>query len=214
MVLTWHGFFCFKIESQQAIVVLDPYDSSGGLRPPRFFADIVVITQNIPLANYVSSIRGTQSQSPFIIQGPGEYEIKNVFIHAIPTITQPEIKKTTQKVLCKLTIEDLKVVTLGGLNRTLADQELEILEGPDILLLPVGGQGALDGKQATTIISQLEPRVVIPMYYKIPGIKPKLDSLDIFKKEIGIVPEEETPKFRISKKDLPSEMMKVVIVKP
>lgn len=89
--------------------------------------------------------------------------------------------------------------------------QLEKLAGTDILLIPVGGKYTIDAKKAVEVISQIEPRIVIPMHYKTEGVKIDLDPLDKFIKEIGVAPSYEE-KLKISKKDLPQEDMELVIL--
>jgi L-ascorbate metabolism protein UlaG (beta-lactamase superfamily) len=86
------------------------------------------------------------------------------------------------------------------------------LAGVDILMIPVGGNDSLDAKKAVEVVSQIEPRIVIPMHYAATGIKVALDSVEKFIKELGIKPREEE-KLKISKKDLPQEDMELVILK-
>ena len=70
----------------------------------------------------------------------------------------------------------------------------------------------LDVKKASQVISQIEPRIVIPMYYKIPGVKEKLDSVENFCKVMGVKSSEKIDRFRIQKKDLPQEEMKIIVL--
>jgi len=60
------------------------------------------------------------------------------------------------------------------------------------------------------VIAQLEPRIIIPMHYKIPGLKVDIAGVDAFVKELGLKPTNEE-KLKISKKDLPSEDTELVI---
>jgi L-ascorbate metabolism protein UlaG (beta-lactamase superfamily) len=78
-------------------------------------------------------------------------------------------------------------------------------------LIPVGGNYTLDAKRAVEVISQIEPRIVIPMHYRHPDLKFELDDLDKFVKELGLKPTYEE-KLKISKKDLPAEEMELVIL--
>jgi L-ascorbate metabolism protein UlaG (beta-lactamase superfamily) len=75
----------------------------------------------------------------------------------------------------------------------------------------VGGKYTLNAAKAVEVISQLEPRIVIPMHYKIPGIKVDIDGLDKFIKELGIKPRNEE-KLKITKRDLPQEDMELVVL--
>ena len=103
-------------------------------------------------------------------------------------------------------------------EKELTPEQLESIGDVDILLIPVGGVYTINGKEAQKVISQLEPKIVIPMHYNIPGLKfksgKKIDGLNAFCKEIGICPTEEINKFKVTKKDLPQEEMKIVVLQP
>jgi len=90
-------------------------------------------------------------------------------------------------------------------HQVLSDQDLELIEGADILILPVGGGDLTTAKEAVKIISQVEPRIVIPSCHQA-------DSIALFIKEFGVKPEE-MDKLKISKKDLPQEDIKLIILK-
>ena len=110
--------------------------------------------------------------------------------------------------------ENISLAHLGDIGQTqLDDGQLEYLEGADILLIPVGGKYTVNAKQARDLINQIEPRIVIPMHYKMPGLKVEIDGVDKFVKELGLTPQYEE-KLRLSKKDLPQEDTKLVILKP
>jgi len=213
MTITWYGFSSFKLEGQKASVILDPFDNSGGLRQPRYVGDVTVSTTDSPLYNNIKKIKDSEGGQSFIITGPGEYEVGGIFVHGVKPKNGDD-NKSQVSTLYKIDIDGMSIATLGSINHDLTDAELEILEGVHILFIPVGGHDVLNAKQATQMISQIEPRIVIPMHYKVPGVKPQLDSLDLFKKEIGVAPEEALPKYKIQKKDLPSGEMKVVVLKP
>lgn len=108
-------------------------------------------------------------------------------------------------------MDDISIAHLGHIEQALSSEELEKLAGTDILLIPVGGHHTLDAKKAVEVISQVEPRIIIPMYYRHPDLKIELDDLDKFIKEVGIVPTYEE-KLKISKKDLPAEEMELVVL--
>ena len=83
----------------------------------------------------------------------------------------------------------------------------------DILLVPIGGVYTINTDQASEVISQIEPRIVIPMHYKIPALKVNIEGINKFSKEMGVKETEALDKLRITKKDLPQEETKVVILK-
>lgn len=214
MYITWLGHSCFKIQdktgSDGVTLVTDPYNNEIGLKMPHFEADIVTISHNHYDHNNKGAIRG----NPFIIETAGEYEIKDVFIEGIETF-HSDIDKEGGKeknTIYRIDMDDISVAHLGDLGHTLDDKQLEKLKGTDILLVPVGGTYTINAQKAVEVVSQIEPRIVIPMHYKVPGIKADLDPVEKFIKELGIKPTEED-KLKISKKDLPQEDMELVILK-
>ncbi len=217
MIISWFGQSSFKIEGEKVTLVTDPFDEACGLKVPRLAADIVTISHDHHDHNNVGAVKGMGEDKPFVITEPGEYEVKNAFIYGLPTYHDNENGKSRgANIVYRIEIDGISLAHLGDLGHVLEDGDIEKLEGIDVLMIPVGGADTIDAKVASQIISQVEPRVVIPMHYKIKGLKTKteLDSLDKFCKEIGVCPAEELSKFKLTKKDLPQDNMKVVVLQP
>ena len=95
----------------------------------------------------------------------------------------------------------------------LRGETIEALETIDILFVPVGGKHTIDGRAAKKITDQIEPRIVIPIHYKIPGAHEALDPVDVFLKEIGAGKAEKMDKLVIKKKDVPqTEETRVIVL--
>jgi len=216
MKIAWYGQSCFKFlvktnNGEKITILIDPFSKEIGLNPPRGAADIVIVSHDHYDHNNVKSISG----EPFIIEGPGEYDVKKVFIRGIYSFhDNSEGKERGVNTISIIEAEEIKVCHLGDLGqKELSDKQLEKIGEIDILMIPVGGIYTINGNEAVKIINQIEPKVVIPMHYKIPGLKVKLNSVDKFLEEIGR--EKETlEEFSIQKKDLTEEEMKIVIMKP
>ena len=212
MYISWLGHSCFKLQDKTGpdavTVVTDPFDKSIGLKVPNLEADIVTISHDHADHNNKSAIKGT----PFIVDTAGEYDIKGVGIEGVDSYHDEKGgKERGRNIIYRITIDDIKIVHLGDLGRTLDTEQLERLERTDILLIPVGGTYNLNAKQAVEVISQIEPRIVIPMHYKVDGLKLDIDGVDKFVKELGLTPRHEE-KLKISKRDLPQEEMELVIL--
>lgn len=211
MHITWLGQACFKIQGQSSILVTDPYLPAIGFKMPRTTADIVTISSNEQA--HAEAVKGQENKPPFIITSPGEYEIKDTLIYGInASANQEKNSKESPVTFYRIQMDNMTLVHLGNLDRPLENGQLEQLERIDILFIPVGGGKTLNGKQAAELISKIEPRIVIPMCYKIPGLKVSVAPLDNFCKEIGVCPRENQPKLKITKKDLPAEEMKVIVL--
>ncbi len=212
MIITWCGHSCFKIQnkisSDGITLVTDPFDKKIGLKPPAFESDIITVSHDHYDHNNVSALRG----NPFVIKLAGEYDIKGVSIHGVESYHDTkEGKERGINVIYRIVMDNISVSHLGDLGHILNDKQLEVLVGTDILLIPIGGKYTLDAKKAVEVISQIEPRIVIPMHYKIPGLKFDIDGVEKFVKELGIKPTNEQ-KLKISKKDLPQEDMELVLL--
>ncbi|MCD4761996.1 MBL fold metallo-hydrolase [bacterium] len=212
MILTWIGHSCFKIQDKNGpggiVLVTDPYDKSVGLKVQKFEEDIVTVSHDHKDHNNVKSLRG----NPFIIENAGEYDIKGVSIHGVESYHDTAHGKDRgNNIIFRIEIDNISVSHLGDLGHTLDNKQLEVLSGTDILLIPVGGKYTLDAKAAVEVVSQVEPRIIIPMHYKIPGNTLDIAGVDKFIKEISIKPTEEK-KLKISKKDLPQDDMELVVM--
>lgn len=195
------GLSSFKIQTSHTIILLDPHDGQAGLRAPRAHADVTLI------AKREGRNPDAGGEKSFLIDGAGEYEVKGVAIYGIPALD-------ARQTFYVLEAEDLRLGHLGDLNRPLQNGELERLDGVDVLFLPVGGQGVLDSRQAQEVISELEPRIVIPMHVKLPGLKTPRDPVTTFCREFGVKDASPQEKFRLTKKDLPPEETAVVVLLP
>lgn len=219
MVITWHGFSCFKIQTKngdrETVVVTDPFDSSGGIKMPRnMAADIVTVSHKHPLHSNVADVAPlNDSKKPFVIDIPGEYEAGGTFVYGIKSVhDEKEGKERGSNIIYRFETEGMSIVHLGDLGRQLTVEEMERLENVDILLVPVGGNTTMSLKAMVEVVGELEPRIVIPMHYKLPEVKMQLEAVDKFLRELGVGKIEPENKFKISRKDLPTEDMKVVVL--
>jgi len=212
MIITWCGHSCFKIQNKVGpdgvTITTDPFDKTVGLKVPNFESDIVTVSHDHADHNNVASLRG----EPFVIDSAGEYDVKGVAVRGVASYHDTkEGKDRGNNIIYRITVDDINVVHLGDLGHELDNKQLEVLEGTDILLIPVGGKYTLEAKKAVEAVSQIEPRIVIPMHYKTKGNKIDIEGVEKFVKELGIKPSEEE-KLKITKKDLPVEDMELVIL--
>jgi len=211
MVITWYGQSCFKIQSGETVLFTDPFCKEIGLTPPRGQANIVTISHQHRDHNNYDALTG----EPLVIKGPGEYEIKGINIKGIFSFhDNKEGRERGTNTVYVIDVEGIKICHLGDLGEEkLNNVQVEEINGVDILMIPVGGALTINGEDAVEIINQIEPKLVIPMHYKIPGLSVKLDGVDVFLKEMGIGKKETVDKLTIKKKDLPQEETEIVIMK-
>jgi L-ascorbate metabolism protein UlaG (beta-lactamase superfamily) len=214
----WHGLSCFSIEARNgdavASLVTDPYGSESGLKLPRnLSADVVTVSHDHPSHNNVEAVKVVGEKKIFVIKNPGEYEVGGLFVYGINAPhDEKEGKERGLTTLYRFEVGDLSVAHLGDLGVDMLDAQRETLEDIDILLIPVGGETVLNAKRAVEIVTQLSPRIVIPMHYALPGLKLKSDPVEKFLKEMAAGVPERVAKWKAVKKDLPAEETKVIIL--
>jgi len=218
MKIIWHGHSCFQIESspqkneKPISLVIDPFSEEIGLKLPKMEADILLVTHEHYDHNNIKGVLG----SPFLITAPGEYELKKIFIQGISSFhDNVGGSKRGKNTIYIIEVEKIKVCHLGDLGQTeLSAEQLEKIGEVDVLILPVGGTYTIGAKEVPRIISQIEPKIVIPMHYQLPKIKIKLDTVDSFLKTIGKKEIKPQDKLKIQKKDLDRDGFEVVVLTP
>jgi len=217
MQIIWKGQSCFQIitsqgKNNQVNIVIDPFDESIGLRLPKLEADILLVSHSRYDHNNVKAVSG----NPILVEGPGEYEIKEVFIQGIPAFHDSSFgKEKGSNTIYTIETEDMKLCHLGDLGqKELTSEQVEKIGEIDILMIPIGGVYTISAKETVRIMSQIEPNIIIPMHYQIPKLKLKLEGLDKFLKTMGIKSIIPLPKLSIKKKDISSEEAKIIILKP
>lgn len=213
MDITYLGHSSFKIKTKTASVVVDPFDAKTvGLKYSTQEAEIVAITHDHNDHNASDKVGGVKK----IIDGPGEYEISGVSIMGYKTFhDSKDGEEKGENTIYVIEAEGLRIVHLGDLGHTLSDDLIDEIGDVDILMIPVGGFFTIGPKEATEIISKIEPYFVIPMHYKAVGMNPglgdKLLPLEEFLKECGITTEN-LPKFSLKKEDILEDQNTKVIV--
>ncbi|MDD5145506.1 MAG: MBL fold metallo-hydrolase [Candidatus Pacebacteria bacterium] len=217
MQIIWKGQSCFQLLAQKAknnqvSIVIDPFQDEIGLKAPSLEADILLITHDHHDHNNEKAVSG----SPFLINGPGEYEVKEVYIQGILSFhDDAQGKERGDNTIYTIDVEDLRICHLGDLGqKELTNEQLEKIGEVDVLMIPVGGNFTISAKEALKIMSQIEPSITIPMHYQIPKLKEKLEGVDKFLKSLGIKSANPETKFSIKKKDIVPEEAKVILLKP
>lgn len=208
MYLSWHGLACVRLQTKETTILTDPFASNVGLSAPRAQADILLFSDSKnPQREQAMKGQG------FVIHGPGEYEVGGVTVAGLG-IEQAGEKGTVLHTLYVVAAEGLSLGFLGGLRRVLTEQELDEMQDVDVLFVPVGGKPYTNAEQALEMVSEIEPRIVVPYFFKTPGLKFALDGVEAFMKQVGKKGTVAEEKFKVTKKELPEGDMRVVVLKP
>ncbi len=191
--------------------MIDPFSKEIGLKPPKIKDDIVLVSHNHDDHNNVEELPAES----FLINTPGEYEKKGVAIRGISSYhDKTEGKERGLNTIYVIKAEDMTICHLGDLGQEkLTENQVDDIGDVDILLVPVGGNYTINAKEAMGVIGQIEPKIIIPMHYKIKDLKIDLEGPEKFVKELGLAPEK-VDKYKIAKKLLPLEEMRLVMFDP
>ena len=205
MIITYFGKQFFKIGQGEMTIAFNPVskNSKSGVSA-HFGADIALITINHPDYNGIEQLSHGE-RSPFIISGPGDYEVKEIFIKGAMSNALLGGKKYINTIY-SLSVDGISIVFLGALSDSEFSKETrETIDGPDIVFVPVGGKGLLDAKTSAKLVSSLEPKLIIPMDYDD-------TTLRIFLKEMGEEKAEITEKLTLKRKDLDGKDGEVIVL--
>jgi L-ascorbate metabolism protein UlaG (beta-lactamase superfamily) len=215
MIITYFGKQFFKIQQGDMVLAFNPISKqsksskTGG--SAHFGTDIALITTNHPDYNGIEQLSHGERE-PFLVNGPGDYEVKEVFIKGVLSNALIAGKKYINTIYA-FSVDEISIVFLGALaSAELSKESNEAINGPDILFIPVNGKdstngtGLLDAKIAAKFASSLEPKLIIPMDYDE-------SSLKAFLKELGEEKAEVVDKLTLKKKDLDNKEGEVIILK-
>ena len=209
MTISYLGHSAFKIKGKEVAILIDPYDAQVGKNfPKQNDIDLLLTTHGHFDHHNIEGVNGDY----FHVDGPGEYDVKNVSISGIFSFhDNVQGKERGTNTIYVIDLEGLTLCHLGDLGTTLSDEQVEAIGKVNILFIPVGGKYTIDAAAAAKVIAQIEPSMVIPMHYG--NAKLGLDDVDVFLKEMGV--EKETTKtIKVTKEDFSdeSEGAKVVVM--
>lgn len=189
MIVTYFGNGCFRLQSGETAILVDPENN-------RLKADVTLKT-------LTSTDRETIAEelSSGVIAFPGEYETKGVMITGFPVAEESTGKFL--KTAYAASWDDMKFVFLGHCSRPLNAALMEEFFEADVLFLPAGGGHYLLPDVAAKIVKQLEAKVIIPSY-----IKDDADFLKALGKKTDPI-----EKFVFKQKDIMGDKGRPVILK-
>ena len=172
MEITYIGMSCLRLRGREVEVVIDPLPA-GLARGVKLTPDIVVRTEG---ATDPATLR-RHDGGPQEVAGPGEYELRGVSVYGLAT---------SDATLMRVEVDEVRVAALGRLTRQLTEAEVDALGHVDVLAVPVGGGDALGAVEATRVVNAVEPAIVVPVRYAVPGLPGQYEGVERFAKEMGL----------------------------
>lgn len=204
MIITYHTGACVKVAAGDTTLVFGPVSkSSKNFKPTNFGADVAFVPLQHPDMNGIEEA-GRGDKQPFYVFGPGEYEIKEVTVAGFETKSGYD-KQERLNTVYAVDFDGLHVLYLGALSETTLPADLLEMDSPDVLIVPIGGDGTLDASEAQKLAVKLEAKIVIP-------ILADEKSLKVFLKEAGADGTKPVDKLTIKKKDVADKENEVVVL--
>lgn len=218
MELTWYGRTCVRMKGRDAVVVADPYAAVVGPTGRGISADIVTYSHpdDLPApkgkgarARDGKTLLPSSLESAFVLDGPGEYEVRDVLIHGVRLDRDDQHGEARGRgTAFVVELDGVHTIHLGDAGSTLTTVELGDVGEVDIACVPVGG--ALSATKAAALIAQLDPKIVVAM----PVCDDEADCAEAMKTffhEMGTEPPVAQPKLSVSISTLPQEVTTVLL---
>jgi L-ascorbate metabolism protein UlaG (beta-lactamase superfamily) len=203
----WYGHNCFRIRGKDAVVLTDPVGMGTGFSLAKTTADVVTVSSQQPELANLAAIKPEFDT----IDGPGEYEMHDVFVTGIRTHRDDANgKERGHNTAYLIELDGMVICHLGDLGHALSEEHAEAMTDVDILLVPAGSKH-LDPARAAEITSQLAPKVVIPMQYATASGDRDLAQLDVFCRNLGVAQPAPEEKLTLRSSDLGDTMRLVVL---
>lgn len=204
MIITYYGRQFFKVQYGSTTIAINPISKDAkGEKASRFGSDIALVTTNNPLYNGIEQV-GFGENNPFIVNGPGEYEVKDIFIKGVKSagsVNGKEILNTVYSFeIDGITVCFMGAIAEGGLTSEVRGGIPEV----DVLFVPISGNGVMTPAEAYKSAVSLEPSIIVPIDYDE-------KTLAEFMKEAGEKKTEKVDKLTIKKKDLEGKEGEVVV---
>jgi L-ascorbate metabolism protein UlaG (beta-lactamase superfamily) len=205
MIINYLGLETFKLQVGDLTLAINPPSKEGTHKVSKFGSDIVLsslLHENMNGGEEFSF----GEKVPFVIQGPGEYEVKGVFIQGLPGVSEYDGENRINTIYT-IVLDNMRVCYLGAQSsKTLTAATKEAINEVDVLIVPVGGEGVLDPAAAYQLAVSLEPKIIIPMHYD-------KKSLETFLKEGSQHAADMVEKLTIKRKDIEGKQGEIIVVK-
>jgi L-ascorbate metabolism protein UlaG (beta-lactamase superfamily) len=206
MEITWYGRACFRLKGREATVITDPCPPSTGFVAGKHDVQLLTISHAHPDHTYTRSIT-----AGLTLTRPGEYESANVLVTGVRTFHDGSRgAERGENVVFSIEIDGVHIAHLGDLGHLLTEEQLSELGPVDVLLVPAGGVFVLPPAEAAEVVSQVNPKMVIPMHFQVDGGSTDVATVDGFLHEMAAEPIRQ-PKAQVTPSSLPDETQLVLL---
>jgi L-ascorbate metabolism protein UlaG (beta-lactamase superfamily) len=220
MKIKWQGHACFYIIGSKLRIVTDPYTPEvAGLAPLREAADVVITSSdNDPFHSYAAGVPG----NPIVVnalevaRSGGSREVDGFKINAIESM-ESVVHKTDPdaNAMYRFSVDGVQIGHMGDVGNPLTPEQLDFFRGLDVLLALTGGPPTIELDDLDEVLRDVQPKIVIPMHYQIPGLQLNILGLEAFTKRYPaeLVEARDDAAIELSREHLPHRM-RIIALKP
>ena len=206
MEITWYGRACFRLKGKEATAITDPCPPATGFVAGKHDVDLLTVSHAHPDHSYTRSIT-----AGLTLTRPGEYEFHDLLVTGVRTYHDgARGTERGENMIFAVEVVGVHICHLGDLGHLLTEEQVAELGPIDVLLVPVGGTTTVTPAEATEVVSQLSPKLVIPMHFAIDGASADLMSPETFLHEMSVEPIRQ-PKAIVTPSSLPDETQVVLL---
>ena len=208
MDIAWLGHSCFRLRSDDAVVLTDPFPAALGLKPGNQPATVVTISNHHPNHCNWREVPG----EPRVFEAPGEYECSGVAVRGVMTPLTPGTPREQRNVAYTIEIDGVHICHLGDIAEPLTPRLVDELSPADVLLVPAGAGCTLDLDKAAQTVQDLDPRIVVPMHYATDGVSAQgLSPVDAFLRLLGGQEVQPQNRLSVTTNNLPADRRLTVL---
>ncbi len=209
MEITWYGRACFRLKGRDATVITDPCPPATGFVAGKHDVDLLTISHAHPDHTYTRSI-----SADLVLTRPGEYEFRDLLITGVRSFHDAVGgAERGENTIFAIEVDGVHVCHLGDLGHLLSEEQLGELGPVDVLLVPVGGGTTVSPAEAAEVVSQMNPKLVIPMHFAVDGGSKDLGLAEKFLHEMAVAEPVRQPKANLTPSSLPDESQ-VILLEP
>ena len=207
MEILWLGHSCFRLRSDDTVVVTDPFPRSLGLRPDLRPATVVTVSNSHPNHCNWEEVNG----EPRVFKAPGEYEYRSISVRGVMMPLPPDVDRERRNVAFTVELDGISICHLGDIAVPPTPAQIDDLSPVDVLLAPTGGGCTMNVDQVFQTMQDIAPKIVIPMHHSIPGVNVELQGLDIFLRRMGSSEVQPQRALSVTASNLPTDMRVVAL---
>jgi L-ascorbate metabolism protein UlaG (beta-lactamase superfamily) len=207
MEITWYGRACFRLKGREATVITDPCPPSTGFVAGKHDVDLLTLSHDHADHTYTRSIT-----AGLTLKRPGEYEFHDLLVTGIGSFHDAVGgQERGRNVIFSFEVDGVHIAHLGDLGHLLSEEQLTELGPIDVLLVPAGGVFTVTPAEAAEVVSQISPKIVIPMHFRVDDASSDLLPAEKFLQEMAVAEPIRQPKAVVTPSSLPDETQVILL---